>query len=135
MAVSMTEHVMGAVLETIVSMLGDTTSESSRQGAGMLVGFLVQELGVKLVPYAPYLVVPLLKCMGDCDHSVRQTVTRSFAALVPLLPLARGLPPPDGISEGLSKNTKDVHFLDQLLDNSQIDDYKLHTQLKVVLRR
>ncbi|KAL9680666.1 hypothetical protein QQ045_018551 [Rhodiola kirilowii] len=55
----------------------------------------VAELGVKLVPHAPYLVVPLLKCMGDCDHSVRQTVTRSFAALVPLLPLARGLPPPD----------------------------------------
>ncbi|CAM8955620.1 unnamed protein product [Rhodiola kirilowii] len=70
MTISMTKSVMGAVLET--------------------------ELCVKLVPHAPYLVVPLLKCMGDCDHSVRQTVTRSFAALVPLLPLARGLPPPDG---------------------------------------
>ncbi|CAM8949583.1 unnamed protein product [Rhodiola kirilowii] len=95
MTISMTKSVMGAVLETITPMLGDSTSAFSRQGAGMLVGLLVQELGVKLVPHAPYLVVPLLKCMGDCDHSVRQTVTRSFAALVPLLPLARGLPPPD----------------------------------------
>ncbi|KAL9678205.1 hypothetical protein QQ045_016044 [Rhodiola kirilowii] len=135
MTISMTKSVMGAVLETIIPMLGDSTSAFSRQGAGMLVGLLVQELGVKLVPYAPYLVVPLLKCMGDCDHSVRQTVTRSFAALVPLLPLARGLPPPDGISEGLCQNTKDVHFLEQLLDNSHINDYVLHTELKVVLRR
>uniref|UniRef100_A0A7N0U9X5 TATA-binding protein-associated factor BTAF1 n=1 Tax=Kalanchoe fedtschenkoi TaxID=63787 RepID=A0A7N0U9X5_KALFE len=135
MAISTTTSVMGAVLETIVPMLGDTNSAFARQGAGMLVGLLVQGLGVKLVPYAPYLVVPLLKCMGDCDNSVRQTVTRSFAALVPLLPLARGLPPPDGINEGLCQNTKDVQFLEQLLDSSHIDDYVLHTELKVILRR
>ncbi|TYH92599.1 hypothetical protein ES332_A13G193200v1 [Gossypium tomentosum] len=135
MAKSMTVNVMRAVIENAIPMLGDVTSVHPRQGAGMLITLLVQGLSVELVPYAPLLVVPLLRCMSDCDHSVRQSVTRSFAALVPLLPLARGLPPPVGLSEGLSRNTEDAKFLEQLLDNSHIDDYKLFTELKVTLRR
>lgn len=135
MAKSMTTDVMGAVIENAVPMLGDVTSVHARQGAGMLISLLVQGLGVELVPYAPLLVVPLLRCMSDCDPSVRQSVTRSFASLVPLLPLARGLPPPPGLSEGLSRNGEDARFLEQLLDNSHIDDYKLCTELKVTLRR
>lgn len=135
MAKSMTTSVMGAVIENVIPMLGDMSSVHARQGAGMLVNLLVQGLGVELVPYAPLLVVPLLRCMSDCDHSVRQSVTHSFAALVPLLPLARGVSPPAGLSESLSKNTEDAQFLEQLLDNSHIDDYKLSTELKVTLRR
>ncbi|KAF8402447.1 hypothetical protein HHK36_013403 [Tetracentron sinense] len=135
MAKSMTLSVMGGVIEKAIPMLGDTTSVHARQGAGMLISLLVQGLGVELVPYARLLVVPLLRCMSDCDHAVRKSVTHSFAALVPLLPLARGLPPPVGLNEGLSKNTEDAQFLEQLLDNSHIDDYKLSTELKVKLRR
>ena len=132
---AMTVRVMGAVVENAIPMLADTSSVHARQGAGMLISFLVQGLGVELVPYAPLLVVPLLRCMSDCDQSVRQCVTHSFAALVPLLPLARGLPPPVGLSEGLSRSTEDVQFLEQLLDNSHIEDYTLCTELKVTLRR
>ncbi|XP_039028640.1 TATA-binding protein-associated factor BTAF1-like isoform X2 [Hibiscus syriacus] len=135
MAKSMTVDVMRAVIENAIPMLGDVTSVHSRQGAGMLITLLVQGLCVELVAYAPLLVVPLLRCMSDCDHSVRQSVTRSFAALVPLLPLARGLPPPVGLSEDLSRNAEDAKFLEQLLDSSHIDDYKLFTELKVTLRR
>ncbi|KAI4324095.1 hypothetical protein L6164_023659 [Bauhinia variegata] len=135
MARSMTVKVMGAVVENAIPMLADASSVHARQGAGMLISFLVQGLGVELVPYAPLLVVPLLRCMSDCDQSVRQSVTHSFAALVPLLPLARGLPPPVGLGEGLSRNAEDIKFLEQLLDNSHIDDYKLCTELKVTLRR
>ncbi|KDP39615.1 hypothetical protein JCGZ_02635 [Jatropha curcas] len=135
MAKSMTTNVMAAVVESAIPMLGDATSVHARQGAGMLISLLVQGLGVELVPYAPLLVVPLLRCMSDVDHSVRQCVTRSFAALVPLLPLARGLPPPCGLNEVLTSNTEDAQFLEQLLDNSHIDDYKLCTELRVTLRR
>ncbi|KAK3004171.1 hypothetical protein RJ639_019909 [Escallonia herrerae] len=135
MAKSMTIDVMASVIENVVPMLGDITSADARQGAGMLVSLLVQGMGVELVPYAPLLVVPLLRCMGDCDHSVRQSVTHSFAALVPLLPLARGISTPIGLSERLSKNEEDARFLEQLVDNSNIDDYKLSTELKVTLRR
>lgn len=135
MARSMTLKVMAAVVENAVPMLADASSVHARQGAGMLISFLVQGLGVELVPYAPLLVVPLLRCMSDCDQSVRQSVTHSFATLVPLLPLARGLPPPLGLGKGLSRNTEDVKFLEQLLDNSHIEDYQLCTELKVTLRR
>lgn len=135
MAKSMTADVMASVMENAIPMLGDMTSTFARQGTGMLISLLVQGLGVELVPYAPLLVVPLLRCMGDCDTYVRQSVTHSFAALVPLLPLARGLSPPVGVSEELSGNKEDARFLEQLLDNSHIDDYKLWTELKVTLRR
>jgi TATA-binding protein-associated factor len=135
MAKSMTTDVMAAVVESAIPMLGDLTCISGRQGAGMLIGLLVQGLGVELVPYSPLLVVPLLRCMSDVDSSVRQSVTRSFAALVPMLPLARGVPPPVGLSKDLSSNAEDAKFLEQLLDNSHIDDYKLCTELKVQLRR
>ncbi|XP_052733329.1 TATA-binding protein-associated factor BTAF1 isoform X5 [Vigna angularis] len=135
LAQSMTVKVMGAVVENAIPMLEDSSSVYARQGAGMLISFLVQGLGVELVPYAPLLVVPLLRCMSDCDQSVRQSVTHSFAALVPLLPLARGLPQPIGLGEGVSRNAEDLQFLEQLLDNSHIEDYKLCTELKVTLRR
>uniref|UniRef100_A0A5B7A9A6 Putative TATA-binding protein-associated factor BTAF1 isoform X2 n=1 Tax=Davidia involucrata TaxID=16924 RepID=A0A5B7A9A6_DAVIN len=135
MAKAMTMNVMGTVIENVIPMLGDMSSVHARQGAGMLVSLLVRGLGVELVPYAPLLVVPLLRCMSDCDHSVRLSVTHSFAALVPLFPLARGLSPPVGLSEHLSRNKEDAQFLEQLVDNSHIDDYKLSTELKVTLRR
>lgn len=135
MAKSMTLEVMAAVVGNAIPMLGDMTSIHARQGAGMLISLLVQGLGVELVPYAPLLVVPLLKCMSDCDASVRHSVTHSFATLVPLLPLARGLPRPVGVNEALSGNAEDAQFLEQLLDNSHINDYKLCTELKVTLRR
>ncbi|XP_060973663.1 TATA-binding protein-associated factor BTAF1 isoform X1 [Cannabis sativa] len=135
MAKSMTVHAMGAIVENAIQMLGDNSSVSARQGAGMLISLLVQGLGQELVSYSPLLVVPLLRCMSDCDQSVRQSVTHSFAALVPLLPLARGLPPPVGLSDSFSRSSEDAQFLEQLLDNSNIDDYKLSTDLKVTLRR
>ncbi|KAL5998886.1 btaf1 RNA polymerase II, B-TFIID transcription factor-associated [Asimina triloba] len=135
MARSMTSSVMGAVIERVIPMLGDSECVHSRQGAGMLVNLLVQGLGVELVPYASLLVVPLLGCMSDSDHSVRQSVTHGFASLVPLLPLARGLSLPVGLSEKLSRNSEDAQFLEQLLDNSHINDYKLSAELKVELRR
>ncbi|CAL5439643.1 unnamed protein product [Camellia sinensis] len=135
MAKSMTVNVMGAVIVNVIPMLGDMTSVYARQGAGILVSLLVQGLGVELVSYAPLLVVPLLRCMSDCDQSVRQSVTHSFAALVPLLPLARGLSPPIDLSDSLSSSKEDAQFLEQLVDNSHIDDYELSTELKVILRR
>lgn len=135
MAKSMTGDIMGTVIENVIPMLGDMSSVHARQGAGMLVSLLVHGLGVELVIYAPLLVVPLLRCMSDCDPSVRQSVTHSFAALVPLLPLARGVSLPANLSERLSKNKEDAQFLEQLVDNSHIDDYKLATELKVTVRR
>lgn len=136
MARVMTEPVMAEVLKLGVPMLGDITSVEARQGAGMLVTSLVDGLGPELIAYAPLLIVPLLGCMSDSNLLVRQSVTNSFAALVPLLPLARGVPAPGGLDEcQVSKSAEDARFLDQLLDNSQVEDYKLTVPIKATLRR
>ncbi|XP_024523098.1 TATA-binding protein-associated factor BTAF1 [Selaginella moellendorffii] len=133
MARTLKETIMTAVLAKAMPMLTDGTSMEARQGAGMLVTFLVEGMGMELVGYAPFLIVPLLGCMGDSNQVVRQSVTHSFAALVPLLPLARGVPQPEGISS--LSNSDDARFLEQLLDNSRVDDYKLAFDLKTPLRR
>ncbi|EFJ06187.1 hypothetical protein SELMODRAFT_186944 [Selaginella moellendorffii] len=133
MARTLKETIMTAVLAKAMPMLTDGTSMEARQGAGMLVTFLVEGMGMELVGYAPFLIVPLLGCMGDSNQVVRQSVTHSFAALVPLLPLARGVPQPEGISS--LSNSADARFLEQLLDNSRVDDYKLAFDLKTPLRR
>lgn len=136
MARTMTEPVMAGVLTEAVPMLRDTSSVHARQGAGMLVTALVEGLGSELVPYAPLLIVPLLGCMSDSNEYVRQSVTHSFATLVPLLPLARGLPPPKGLDGCQAlRGAEDTRFLEQLLDNSQVDDYELKVPLSVTLRR
>ncbi|CAI7929639.1 unnamed protein product, partial [Closterium sp. NIES-54] len=89
-----------------------------------------------LAPYAALLVVPLLARMSDPSPQVRQLVTQSFARLVPLLPLARGLPLPSFLDkEGARKAREDARFLEQLLDNRKADDYQLQVKLSVTLRR
>lgn len=136
MAKAWRETLMIAVLEKCIPMLDDASSVEARQGGGMLLMFLVEGLGTDLVPYAPLLIVPLLGCMSDSDSTVRQSVTHSFAALVPLLPLARGVAPPAELNDCLSsRRAEDTRFLEQLLDNSQVDDYTLCIELKTPLRR
>ncbi|CAM6099985.1 unnamed protein product [Calypogeia fissa] len=136
MAKSMTDPVMAAVLTKAVPMLGDMSLIEARQGAGTLVSSLVEGLGPELVAYAPHLIVPLLGCMSDTNSSVRQSVTHSFAVLVPLLPLARGVPSPPGLNDCHAlKGAEDSRFLEQLLDNTQVDDYKLAVPINATLRR
>ena len=136
MAKAWREPLMASVLENGAPMLDDALSVEARQGASMLLMLLVEGLQADLVPYAPFLIVPLLGCMSDTDSIVRQSVTHSFAALVPLLPLAKGVTTPPGLNESLlSRSTEDARFLEQLLDNSRVDDYHLAVELKTSLRR
>eukprot|EP00250_Pteridium_aquilinum_P022032 c25285_g1_i2 orf=410-6568(-) len=130
------EPMMSAVLENCVPMLDDSFSVEARQGASLLLMLLVDGLGADLVPYAPLLIVPLLGCMSDMDSVVRHSATHSFAILVPLLPLAKGMGPPRGLNSLLlSRSTEDTKFLEQLLDNSRVEDYQLSVELTTPLRR
>ncbi|MCO5611453.1 hypothetical protein L7F22_065706 [Adiantum nelumboides] len=130
------EPMMAAFLENVTSMLNDASSVEARQGASLVLMLLVDRLGADLVPYAPLLIVPLLGCMSDTDSVVRHSATHSFAILVPLLPLAKGMGPPPGLNSSLlSRSAEDAKFLEQLLDNSRVDDYKLSIELKISLRR
>lgn len=130
------EPVMSAILSQVLPLLGDTAREAHRRGAATAVRQLVGTKGEALAAYSALLVVPLLARMSDPSPAVRHLTTRSFAALVPLLPLSRGLPPPPCLnSSQVAKAEEDSHFLEQLLDNSKVDDYRLHVPLNVTLRR
>ncbi|GJP49304.1 hypothetical protein CLOM_g8529 [Closterium sp. NIES-68] len=130
------QPVLSAILTHVLPQLTNTLSEPARRGAACVVSLLVNTRGEMLAPYAALLVVPLLARMSDPSPQVRQLVTQSFARLVPLLPLARGLPLPAFLDEeGARKAREDARFLEQLLDNRKADDYQLQVKLSVTLRR
>eukprot|EP00963_Diacronema_lutheri_P001887 scaffold121_cov356-Pavlova_lutheri.AAC.21 len=94
---------------------------------------------MSIAPYLVLLVVPLLSRMGDADHAARAAASAAFALFTPLLPLAassaHGDPPPGLSPEQVSTIRKDTRFLEQLLDNSKLDEYKLPVVLQGVSLR
>jgi TATA-binding protein-associated factor len=93
---------------------------------------LVLQLQRQLVPYTVMLVVPLLRRMSDAVPAVRRKAALCFGSLTALLPLAHGLPLPEGLDDGQRADAqRDGEFLSQLLDNRRVEDYSLPMQLKV----
>jgi TATA-binding protein-associated factor len=103
-----------------------------RLGAVELMATLVLQLQRQLVPYTVMLVVPLLRRMSDAVPAVRRKAALCFGSLTALLPLAHGLPLPEGLDDGQRADAqRDGEFLSQLLDNRRVEDYSLPMQLKV----
>lgn len=73
----------------VVPMLHSNAPDAARQGAVAVVGRLIANLGLQLVPYANLLVVPLMGLTSDPLPPVRAAATSAFAASVALLPLAQ----------------------------------------------
>jgi TATA-binding protein-associated factor len=132
------ERVIGPLLEYIVPQLeqGEAASETAkRSGAVGLASELVKQLGATLAPYCVLLLVPLMGRMSDPDLAIRSAATRAFASLVPLLPLASGKEPPSELTDAQKERSKkDGAFLEALLDNSKIEDFKLPFKCSRTLR-
>jgi hypothetical protein len=93
---------------------------------------LVLQLQRQLVSYTVMLIVPLLRRMSDAVPAVRRKAALCFGSLTALLPLAHGLPLPEGLDAGQRADAqRDGEFLSQLLDNRRVEDYSLPMQLKV----
>ena len=101
-----------------VHLLEDTTSGDARRGGAAIAAALASGVPpAALAPCAVLLTVPLLGRMSDALPGVRAAATRAFAALLPLLPLARGAAPPPGLPPALAARAAgDAAFLSQLLD-------------------
>ena len=54
-----------------------------------MIGQLIANLGMKLVPFLNLLVVPLMGLTSDPQPSVRSAATAAFADAVSLLPLTQ----------------------------------------------
>lgn len=139
LAAAAPDKVVPGLLALVVPALedsGEADSEAAkRSGAAAVASALVTRLGSDLAPYCVLLLVPLMGRMSDPERTVREIATRSFAALVPLLPLARGCAPPEGLSSAQrSRSQSDGAFLEALLDNSKVEDFVLPFKCNRVLR-
>ncbi len=122
--------VMPRALDVISPLLVSTAAEAARLGAVVAMREIVNSLGLKMVPYVQLAVVPLLGRMSDPHPGTRAVASSCFAAVVALMPLAQGVPPPPGLSpEQEAMLAKEGKFLQQLLDNRQMEDFKLPFKL------
>ena len=116
------ERVVPELLALVVPALEDAgeadAAAAKRRGAAAVAAALVESMGATLAAYCVLLLVPLMGRMSDPVQGTRETATRSFAALVPLLPLARGAAPPPGLSDSQrERSARDGAFLEALLDH------------------
>jgi TATA-binding protein-associated factor len=118
--------VLPRALDVIAPLLVSTAAEAARLGAVVAMREIVNSLGLKMVPYVQLAVVPLLGRMSDPHPGTRAVASSCFAAVVALMPLAQGVPPPPGLSaDQEAMLEKEGKFLQQLLDNRQMEDFHL----------
>lgn len=128
--------VMTYVVEVILPYLGASDDLTHRQGACEALANIIDHLGMNIVPYIVLLVVPTLGRMSDQNEAVRLMATHCFATLIRLLPLEAGLQDPPNLKSSLIKlKEQERKFLEQLLDSSKLEDYKISVPLKANLRK
>lgn len=98
--------------------------------------YIINYLEIDVLPYLIFLVVPILGRMSDQSIYVRKLVTKSFATLVRLMPLESGIENPPGFTqEMIEQKQKERKFLEQLLDGSKLDEYKVPITVNAQLRK
>lgn len=129
-SISQSISIVPFFLEALERLLHNNSSNAERLGGLLAMREIIKKCGVGLVPYIPLIVVFLMKRMSDPIIEVRSLATSSFAKAVALMPLAYGMNSPLGLSER-QKGILETEgmFLNQLLDNSKMDDYDLPFKL------
>ncbi|XP_030839988.1 TATA-binding protein-associated factor 172 [Strongylocentrotus purpuratus] len=131
-----TTATMNRLLMEVIPMLGAQEDEVKREGAVEALACVIEQLGMHIVPYIVLLVVPLLGRMSDQVDSIRLTATQCFATLIRLMPLEAGIPDPPAMTEALiEQKNRERCFLEQLLDGSKIDPFKVPVPIKAELRK
>ena len=96
---------------------------------------LVHTLDTRVVPYAVFLVVPLMSRTTDVEEDVRRLASLAFAELVKLLPLEADLPDPPGMDSALARQrVEERRFVEQLLDPSKAEPFVLPVRIDAQLR-
>lgn len=126
---------MDLILTKIVDLLESAECAVRRQGAIETFHFLIEKLGIKIVPYIVLIVVPMLGRMSDQNEPVRVLATQCFAQLVRLMPLDNSKGDDQLIdAKFLEKKRQQSDFLEQLLNPKKLTEYKLPVPVNVDLR-
>lgn len=122
---------MQIVIRNLLPLLDGTQSEKEadrlvRQGAALSLRAVVDKLGTTLIPYAAFLIVPMMKRMVDDDPIVRAASAGVFGVLVGLIPLEGGAPDDPDMSSSMSMERLEARkFLGQLLGTEPRTHYEL----------
>lgn len=99
---------------------------SSRRGAAKALRAVVHKMGSDLIPYAAFMVVPMMTRMVDEDEVVRQAAAGVFGTLVRLMPLEGGAPDDPRMSQTMAAERREARtFLGQLLGTEPRSHYEL----------
>lgn len=82
-------RIEGLACRFVCPLLQGQASDNARSGSVHMIGQLIANLGMKLVPFLNLLVVPLMGLTSDPQPSVRSAATAAFADAVSLLPLTQ----------------------------------------------
>ncbi|XP_037082092.1 TATA-binding protein-associated factor 172-like [Pollicipes pollicipes] len=123
------------LVEHVLPLLGSGSSVATRQGAIEAVSCLVDSLWMDALPYIVLLVVPVLGRMSDRDTAVRLLASRSFAAIIQLMPLEPGCGGAEAVPPHLAELKRaERRFLDQLMDPACIDQVAVPASVRAQLR-
>ncbi|KAJ2852119.1 TATA-binding protein-associated factor mot1 [Coemansia brasiliensis] len=123
-------------IRSILPRLRDTARAHRRQGTAEAVYYVVQRLDEQVLPYVPFLMVPVLGRMSDPNEQTRLVCTNCFAQLLKLVPLEADIPdPPEFPSELVAQRAHERQFLAQLLDPSRRESFKIPVLIKATLRK
>ncbi|KAI8445371.1 hypothetical protein BY996DRAFT_6434687 [Phakopsora pachyrhizi] len=131
-----TEQGLMQFITHVLPLVGDPLQIVHRQGAVEMLSRLVNVLGMDILAYIIFLIVPVLGRMSDPDDDVRYLSTHTFACLIKLMPLEAGVPNPPGFTQKmLEKRQLERSFLSQLLGGSKIEEYKIPVDIRADLRK
>lgn len=117
---------MPLILENLDDILKDSSSPTSKHGGLSLLYEILNSISVEVVPYISLIVLYLMRRMSDHSQQIRSMSSKCFAHAVTLMPLAHGVPIPESLSKAQKELIlNDGNFLEQLLNNENVEDYKL----------
>lgn len=133
------EAVVGRLIPSLSGSLDKKESDMfSRRGAATALRAVVEKMGTSLIPYAAFMIVPMMTRMVDEDEVVRDAAAGVFGTLVRLMPLEGGVPDDAYMSESMAEERRNARlFLGQLLGSEPRSHYQLPISIgdSIVLRK
>ena len=125
---------MDVVLTQLLEFIETSDSVIKRQGAVEAISCVIDKLQLDIVPYIVLLIVPMLGRMSDQNDQVRLLATHCFAQLVQLMPLDHDKNASEIDEKFAIKKENERHFLEQLMNCKNIDNYEMPIPIKAELR-
>lgn len=127
---------ISSLVENVLPMVSNALDLHARQGAIECIYHLTATMGVDILPYVVFLIVPVLGRMSDADRNIRLIATTTFASIIKLVPLESGIPDPPGMPEKLLEGRdREREFISQMLDSSKAQKFDMPVAIKADLRK